>query len=60
MVGLAMAEAMKPKENAPAVTPLLQPNSFNIGGNCSENAVLALTPMPMVTKVTVTMTRPYT
>jgi hypothetical protein len=30
--GLAMAEATKPNENAPAVTPRSQPNSSMIGG----------------------------
>ncbi len=56
--GLSTAETRKPKEKAPAVTPRSQPNSSRIGGNSSEKAVRALTPMPMVTKATPTMTQP--
>ena len=56
--GLSAAETMKPNENAPAVTPRSQPNSFRIGGNSSENAVRAVTPTPMVTKTTATITQP--
>ena len=56
--GLSMAETRKPNENAPAVTPRSQPNSSRIGGNSSENAVRALTPMPIVTNATATMTQP--
>ncbi len=53
-----MADATKPKENAPAVTPRSQPNSERIGGKNSEKAVRALTPIAMVTKTTATMTQP--
>ena len=56
--GLSAAETRKPNEKAPAVTPRSQPNSARIGGNSSENAVRALTPTPMVTKTTATMTQP--
>ena len=57
-VGLSSAETTKPKENAPAMTPRSQPNSPRIGGNSSENAVRALTPMPVLTKATATMIQP--
>jgi hypothetical protein len=56
--GLRTAETRNPKENAPAVTPRSQPNSSRIGGKSSEKAVRALTPTPMVTKATATMTQP--
>jgi len=49
---------MKPKENAPAVTPRSQPNSSRSGGNSSEKAVRALTLMPMVTKATAMSKQP--
>ena len=51
-------ETTKPKENAPAVTPRSQPNSPMIGGNSSENAVRALTPIAMVTNTTATIIQP--
>ena len=38
--------------------PRSQPNSSMIGGKNSENAVRALTPIAMVTKVTTTMIQP--
>ncbi len=57
-VGLSAADTRKPKEKAPAVTPRSQPNSSRIGGNSSENAVRALTPIAMVTNTTATMTQP--
>ena len=56
--GLRAAETRKPNENAPAVTPRSQPNSSRIGGNSSEKVVRALTPTPIVTKTTATMTQP--
>ena len=56
--GLTKPETTKPNENAPAVTPRSQPNSERIGGKNSENAVRALTPIAMVTKVTATTTQP--
>ena len=56
--GLTTPETTKPNEKAPAVTPRSQPNSEMIGGKNSENAVRALTPIAMVTKVTATMTQP--
>ncbi len=56
--GLRTAETRKPNENAPAVTPRSQPNSSRMGGNRSENAVRALTPMPMVTNAHATTTQP--
>ena len=56
--GLRIAEMKKPNENAPAVTPRAQPNSSRMGGNSSENAVRALTPILMVMKATTTMTQP--
>jgi hypothetical protein len=40
------------------VTPRSQPNSSRIGGNSSENAVRALTPIAMVTKPAATMIQP--
>ena len=48
----------KPNENAPAVTLRPQPNSSRIGGKSSEKGVRALTPTPIVTKATATMTHP--
>ena len=57
-VGVSTADTRKPNEKAPAVTPRSQPNSSTIGGNSSEKAVRALTPMPMVTKATATITQP--
>ena len=56
--GLSTAETRKPNENAPAVTLRPQPNSSRIGGKSSEKAVRALTPTPIVTKATATMTHP--
>ena len=56
--GLRIAETTKPKENAPAVTPRSQRNSSRIGGNSKEKAVRALTPMPIVTNTTATITQP--
>jgi len=56
--GLRAPETTKPNEKAPAVTPRSQPNSSTIGGNSSENAVRAVTPIAMVTNVTATMTQP--
>ena len=56
--GLSIAETRKPNEKAPAVTPRSQPNSSRIGGKSSEKAVRALTPTPMVTNTTPTMTQP--
>ena len=38
--------------------PRSQPNSSRIGGNSSEKAVRALTPIAMVTKATPTMIQP--
>ena len=58
IVGLRMAETTKPNENAPAVTPRSQWNSSRMGGNNNENAVRALTPMPIATNVTATMIQP--
>ncbi len=56
--GLNTAETRKPNEKAPAVRPRSQPNSSRIGGKSREKAVRALTPTPMVTKATATMTQP--
>jgi hypothetical protein len=56
--GLSTAARMKPKENAAAVAPRSQPNSSTIGGNSSENAVRALTPIAIVTNATPTITQP--
>jgi hypothetical protein len=56
--GPRSAETKKPNENAPAVRPRGQLNSSRIGGKRSENAVRALTPMPMVTKATATTDQP--
>jgi len=56
--GLKTAETMKPNENAPAVRPRSQWNSSTMEGKNSENAVRALTPMAIVTKVTATITQP--
>ncbi len=53
-----MPETTKPNENAPAVTPLSHLKSSRMDGNSNENAVRALTPMPIVTKVTATITQP--
>ena len=57
-VGLNAADSKKPNENAPAVTPRSQPNSVRIGGNSSENAVRAFTPIAIVTNTTATMSQP--
>src|SRR5256885_78822 len=56
--GLTIPDTTKPNENAPAVTPRSHPNSPMIGGKNSENAVRALTPIAMVTKVTATIIQP--
>jgi hypothetical protein len=56
--GLRIAETAKPKENAPAVTPRSQRNSSRMDGNSKENAVRALTPMPIVTNTTATINQP--
>ena len=53
-----MAETRKPNEKAPAVTARSQRNSSRIGGNSSEKAVRALTPMPIETNTTATITQP--
>ena len=57
-VGLSTAETMNPNENAPAVTPRSQPNSASMGGNSSENAVRAFTPIAMVMNTTRTTSQP--
>ena len=41
-----------------AIVARSQPNSSRIGGNSSENAVRALTPIAMVTNATATTTQP--
>ena len=56
--GLTAADTTKPNEKAPAVRPRSHPNSPMIGGKNSENAVRALTPIAMVTKVTTTISQP--
>ena len=56
--GPRIAEARNPNENAPAVSPRGQPNSSRIGGKSSENAVRALTPMPIVPNATAMTTQP--
>ena len=56
--GLSTAETRNPNENAPAVTPRSQPNSSRIGGNRSENAVRAFTPIAIVTNATATTIQP--
>ena len=56
--GLSTAETRKPKEKAPATTCRGQPNSSISGGSSSEKAVRAVTPRPMVTKATATITQP--
>ena len=56
--GLSTAETMKPKENAPAVTPRSHPNSSRIGGKSNEKAVRAFTQIAIVTKTTPTTTHP--
>ena len=58
IAGVARVETIKPMENVAAMVARLQPNSFRIGGNRSENAVRVLTPMPMVTKAIATTTQP--
>ena len=40
------------------MSPRGQPNSSRIGGKSSENAVRALTPMPIVTNATAMTTQP--
>src|SRR5204862_6773018 len=57
--GLTAPDTTKPNEKAPAVTPRSHPNSEMIGGKNSENAVRALTPIAMVTKVTPTISQPW-
>ncbi len=56
--GLMKAESRKPKEKAPAVRPRSQRNSSRIGGNSSEKAVRALTPIAIDTNTTPTITQP--
>jgi len=56
--GLRHAETRKPNEKAPAVSPRSQPNSSRMGGNRSENAVRALTPIAIVTNPAATTTQP--
>mgnify|MGYP003694046105 CR=1 FL=1 len=56
--GLRQAETRKPNEKAPAVSPRSQPNSSRIGGNKSENAVRALTPIAIVTNAAATTIQP--
>jgi hypothetical protein len=58
MKGAKKAERKNPNENAPATSPRSQPNSLMIGGSSSENAVRALTPMPIVMKAMPTMIQP--
>ena len=56
--GLTAPETRKPNEKAPAVTPRSHLNSSMMGGKNSENDVRALTPIAMVTNVTMTMIQP--
>ncbi len=51
-------ETTNPTAKAPAVSPRSQPNSSRMGGNKSEKAVRALTPMAMVTNAEATTTQP--
>jgi hypothetical protein len=57
-IGLNIAETRKPNENAPAAKPRCQPNSSISGGISSEKAVLAVTPIPIVTNATPTISQP--
>jgi hypothetical protein len=56
--GLSTAETRKPNENAPATTPRSQPSSAISGGISREKAVLAETPMAIVTKAMPIMSQP--
>ena len=56
--GVRQVAATKPTEKAPAVTPRSHPNSVTRAGNRRENAVRVLTPIPMVTQATATITQP--
>ncbi len=56
--GVIAADTRKPNEKAPAVTARSQRNSSRIGGNSSEKAVRALTPMPIDTNTTATISQP--
>ena len=56
--GLSTADTRNPNENAPAASPLSQPNSSISGGISSENAVLAVTPTAIVTKAMPTINQP--
>jgi len=57
-IGLKTAEMRKPNEKAPAMRPRSQPNSLVSGGNSSENAVRAVTPIAIVTKAMQTIAQP--
>jgi hypothetical protein len=57
-MGLNSAETRKPNENAPAARPRCQPNSSINGGISRENAVLAVTPTPIVTNPMPTISQP--
>ena len=56
--GASTTDDKKPTENAAAVTPRCQPNSSRICGNRSENEVLTLTAIAIVTKATAITTQP--
>jgi hypothetical protein len=52
------AETWKPKEKAPATSPLFHPNSAINGDNSSEKAVRAVTAIAIVTKAAATINHP--
>ena len=56
--GDTIVPAMKPMEKMLATVARLQPNSSKIGGNKREKNVLALTPIPRVTKAIAMTTQP--
>ena len=56
--GANSIEVTKPTEKIAAVSARGQPNSSRIGGNRSEKAVRTLTPTPIVTNATETITQP--
>ena len=52
------ADPLEVGAKAPAVTARSHRNSSRIGGNSSEKAVRALTPMPIDTNTTATISQP--
>jgi hypothetical protein len=56
--GPRTADTRKPNENAPAARPRSRWNSSSRGGTSGEKAVLAVTPIAIVTKAMPTISQP--